>query len=217
MQQLHLTDNDAGPGDAWWERSLGIRDVRAERYSAFSRILRFPETVPVRSLVVAADIVASDTSETSERALSWAQNVNESMSLAVEHIRLFGGFGVPGATNCLVAARDMHAEARRAVEQISQAYRRFGYWAEDSACHPFCPAHASNAFGFMAHCLLVGDLGVPEATREAELFHARFLSHWMPGFADAIRSAAIHPVTQLLGVALAEFASQESARALHRA
>jgi len=224
VRQLNVTGNGAGPDDAWWERSLGIHDARAESYSAFARVLRFPDTVPKRSIAVVADVCdhnpclcvsASELADARTRAFSWTSNINDSMSLAVEHIRLFGGFGIPGATNCLVAARDARRETRRAVEEISQAYQRFGYWAEDTSDHALCPAHASNALGFMAHCLLVGDLGVPAATREAQLFYARFLSHWMPGFADAIRREARHPVTTLIGVALAEFASAENATTLY--
>ncbi|PKQ37332.1 MAG: hypothetical protein CVT59_07910 [Actinobacteria bacterium HGW-Actinobacteria-1] len=220
MRRSNVTDNCAGPDDAWWERSLGIHDARAESYSAFARVLRFPDTVPARSIAVVANVCecgpcahvsASELADARERACSWTHNINDSMSLAVEHIRLFGGFGIPGATNCLVAARDARRETRRAVDEISCAYQRFGYWTEDTSDHALCPAHASNALGFMSHCLLIGDLGVPAATREAQLFYARFLSHWMPGFADAIRNEAHHPVTTLLGVALAEFAHRENA------
>ncbi len=90
----------AAVAGAWWERSLGVHDERAERYAAFARVLRFPESVPVRSIRVLSGICAED--PVAGRALAWVQNVPDATSLALEHMRLFGGFGVCGATDCLV-------------------------------------------------------------------------------------------------------------------
>ncbi len=200
----------AAVAGAWWERSLGVHDERAERYAAFARVLRFPESVPVRSIRVLSGICAED--PVAGRALAWVQNVPDATSLALEHMRLFGGFGVCGATDCLVTTPGTRKREREVVELVSASYRRFGYWTEDSTPHPLCPAHASNAFGFMAHCLLVGDLGVDGATREAEWFRDRFLREWMGRFAREVRLEARHPVTELVGAALEGFARAETGR-----
>ncbi len=64
----------------------------------------------------------------------------------------------------------------------------------------------------MAHCLLVGDLGVDGATREAEWFRDRFLREWMGRFAREVRLEARHPVTELVGAALEGFARAETGR-----
>lgn len=221
MFDLRTIERHRGGDAEWWEQAFGVRDVRAGLYSAFAEVLRFPERVPAHAIgtVANACVALNPSSEGAricgtvcERAISWVTNVPDSTSLAADHIRIFGGFGLPGAVHCFVALPDGHAPAAQSVERVADAYRRMGYWAEDTGQHPLCPAHVTNAFGFMAHCLLLGDLGVEEGSAEAERFYDGFLRDWLPGFADTVVREAGHPVTEMVGVVLGGFARYEAAR-----
>jgi TorA maturation chaperone TorD len=125
-------------------------------------------------------------------------------------MRLFGGFGVPGATGHLINVLGEVSWQHRAIQQMSELYRRLGYWTEDVESLTLCPGHAANALAFMSHCLLLGDLGIREAADVATEFFERYLMDWMPRFGDALVLESAHPVTTLTGVAVSAFARAET-------
>jgi hypothetical protein len=205
------TDTDS----AWLTGSLGILDERASRYAAISALVRYPDATPVNAIIVAARMCDSDSLDVGNRALAWAQNVSDPVSLAVEHMRLFGGFGVPGVTGSLISVLGDGSWQPRSFGRMSQLYRCFGYWTEDIDSLTLCPGHATNALGFMSHCLLMGDLGISDATGAAAEFFERYLRDWMPRFGDAVLQEAAHPVTALTGMAISAFAHAETVEMSH--
>ena len=210
MCYLKQTSKGTETDSAWLTGSLGILDERASRYAALSALVRYPDSTPVRAIIVAARMCDSDLRDAGNRALAWAHNVSDSCSLAVEHMRLFGGFGVPGATGDLINVLGDMSWQHSAIGRMSEVYRRLGYWTEDVDSLTLCPGHAANALAFMSHCLLLGDLGISEAADVATEFFERYLMDWMPLFGDVLLLESAHPVTTLTGCAVSAFARAET-------
>ena len=208
---LKQTGKGTETDSAWLTGSLGIVDERASRYAALSALVRYPDATPVHAIAIAARLCDSDPLDVSKRALAWAQNVADPITLAVEHMRLFGGFGIPGATGSAINVLGDAGWQHRAVGQIVETYGHFGYLSEGTDSLTLCPGHAANALGFMSHCLLIGDLGIGEADAAAAEFFERYLRDWMPRFGDVLVQEAAHPVTALTGMAVSAFARTESA------
>ncbi len=199
-------------------------DQRALRYDALADLLRYPECIPVAAieyLLTACPRCSYHGSphdrainDAGQLALSWAQNVRCGGSLAAAHAHLIGAPNASHVAGCTFAneASYCSGDLSRHVEAITSEYRAAGYWTHDVRPQSLCPGHISNQLGFMAHCLLLVDIGVPALQDTADRFFARHLEPWAMVFGTALASTADHPVLRFAGLVLEQFMLCETHR-----
>ncbi len=196
---------------------MPFRDQRADRYEALAGLFRFPECIPVDSIEVLLRGCAEcpyrgsehlhALTEAGDLARAWATNVRCGGSLAAAHARLFGAADDRHLVGCVFATETSYRpeDPNALVDEIVAEYRAVGYWGQDVEPRPLCPGHISNELGFVAHCLLLGDLGVAPARDAAERFFATHLEPWAMLFGATVASSADHPVLRFAGLALEQF------------
>lgn len=199
-------------------------DQRALRYDALADLLRYPECIPVAAIEYLLtecpgcayrgsprDRAMSDAGRL---ALSWAQNVRCGGSLAAAHAHLIGAPDASHVVGCVFAHEASYCpgDATPRVEAIVSEYRAAGFWTHDVRPRPLCPGHISNQLGFMAHCLLLVDIGVPALQVTADRFFATHLEPWAMVFGASLASTADHPVLRFAGLALEQFMLCETRR-----
>lgn len=201
-----------------------FRDERALRYEALADLLRYPECIPVEAIefLLTQCPGCAQSGSAHERAIveaghlacAWAHNVRCGGSLAAAHAHLIGTPDTMHAAGCAFAKEASHCpgDPRPRAEAIMHEYRAAGYWTHDVQPKPLCPGHISNELGFMAHCLLLVDIGVPALQETADRFFAEHLEPWAMVFGATLASTADHPVLRFAGLTLEQFMLCETQR-----